>query len=115
MANKTPHCVVLRARGQVKTVTYDSLEPIFLGRSTRCDLRVGGKHVSRIHAVVEARKDGFYLIDKSINGTFVMKDGSSGQEIPPSGEAKLTGSGLISLGSQVDLTSKHLIRYRCES
>lgn len=45
---------------------------LIFGSDKRCDLKVRGKYASRVHASVEARRDGFYLVDASINGTFVL-------------------------------------------
>ena len=46
--------------------------PIRLGRSIQCELFVDDKSVSGIHAVVERRADGLWLIDQqSVNGIYV--------------------------------------------
>ena len=42
-----------------------------MGRSDRCDLALPSESVSRIHAVVERRLDGWWLTDRSKHGTRV--------------------------------------------
>lgn len=68
-----------------------------LGRGPDCDLVVTDKFASRAHAVVNVQRTHFYLIDESINGTYVLLDG--GEEIHLlRGELLLERSGKISLG-----------------
>jgi transcriptional regulator with AAA-type ATPase domain len=42
-----------------------------IGRSDRCDLALPSETVSRTHCVVERRTDGWWLVDRSRNGTAV--------------------------------------------
>ena len=45
--------------------------PITIGRHSKCALYLDGDRVSRTHAVVEMRPDGFWIEDRSSNGTLV--------------------------------------------
>lgn len=45
--------------------------PIAIGRHSQCALYLDGDRVSRVHAVIEPRPDGFWLEDRSSNGTIV--------------------------------------------
>jgi len=70
---------------------------IVIGRDKDCDLVVTDKFASRRHLTVKLMRTNFYLIDHSINGTFVSLE--SGEEIHVlRGELLLDGSGQISIG-----------------
>src|SRR5690242_1638155 len=46
--------------------------PRLIGRSEECDLRIDDTSVSRRHARIEPRSDGYFAVDlQSTNGTFV--------------------------------------------
>ena len=68
-----------------------------IGRSPEGDIVVNDRFASRIHAFINVQRTHFYLIDQSINGTFVLLD--SGEEIHVMRrELMLERSGKISLG-----------------
>jgi len=72
-----------------------------LGRGRDNDIVVQDNQSSRFHARVEFRKSRFYLVDLSLNGTYVRIDGDEEvclrhEELP------LKGEGVISLGRPVD-------------
>jgi adenylate cyclase len=72
-----------------------------LGRGRDNDIVIQDNQSSRFHAKVEFRKSRFYLVDQSLNGTYVRINGDDEvclrhEELP------LKGEGLISLGRQVD-------------
>ncbi|MBC7779233.1 MAG: adenylate/guanylate cyclase domain-containing protein [Proteobacteria bacterium] len=48
---------------------------ITMGRDPQCALAVADRQASRQHARVERRRDKFFLIDQSTNGTFVAFEG----------------------------------------
>jgi adenylate cyclase len=50
-----------------------------VGRGEDCDIPVDESYASRIHASIKLIGDHFYLIDHSLNGTFVTLDG--GEEL----------------------------------
>lgn len=109
------HDIILGlVRGQRIKLTHGESKPLILGRDRRCDVRVKDKYVSRIHAAVEEDKDGFYLADSSINGTFVLPEDNGMFKISPGSRAKLAGRGFISLGGRVDPADSNLIGYSCE-
>ncbi|EYF06578.1 ATPase, T2SS/T4P/T4SS family [Chondromyces apiculatus] len=45
--------------------------PLAIGRHSQCTVYLDGDRVSRVHAVIELREGGFYLEDRSSNGTIV--------------------------------------------
>jgi adenylate cyclase len=68
-----------------------------LGRSASAEVTVDETLASRQHASVEYRKGKFFLIDQSLNGTYVLHADSSESFIRRE-EMSLTGQGKISLG-----------------
>jgi class 3 adenylate cyclase len=70
---------------------------IQIGRGPECDLVVMDRYASRSHLTIRARRTRFYLIDHSINGTFVrLKDSEEVHVLR--GEMLLDRSGELSLG-----------------
>ena len=76
---------------------------IVLGRDASCDIPVADRMASRQHARIERRRDKFFLIDQSTNGTFVLFDGES-EIILRREEVMLRGEGRIALGRSVTET-----------
>ena len=71
---------------------------VTIGRGPECDLVVPEKLASRKHVRVCMRRTHFYLVDQSLNGTFVIL--VSGDEIHVlRGDILLDGTGSILLGS----------------
>lgn len=79
-------------------VRIDQWRPsIRIGRSKECDIVVPDRYASRQHLTIRAMRTRFYLIDHSINGTYVTLQG--GDEIHVlRGEVPLDRSGVLSLG-----------------
>ena len=79
-------------------IRIDQWRPeIKIGRAPECDLIVNDRYVSRDHLTVRAMRTRFYLIDHSINGTYVTLKG--GEEVHIlRGEIPLERSGTLSLG-----------------
>jgi adenylate cyclase len=70
---------------------------VTVGRGLDCDLVVSDKCASRRHLTIKLVRTNFYLIDHSINGTFVALE--SGEEVHVlRGELLLEGSGQIMPG-----------------
>lgn len=68
-----------------------------IGRSQACDLPVNEKLASRQHVRIELRRDKFFLIDQSTNGTHVLIENNN-EEFLRREEMLLSGKGQISLG-----------------
>jgi class 3 adenylate cyclase len=79
-------------------VRIDQWRPtISIGRAPECDLVVSDRYASRRHLTIKVIRTRFYLIDHSINGTFVTFSG--GEEVHVLREdLVLERSGEISLG-----------------
>lgn len=116
MANSmdSPRRIRMGVNSHVRFCERNASSPLFMGRRRTCDLHVRGRLVSRVHASVQGREDGFHLTDMSINGTFVLQEDGSSYSVPPGTEVRLEGAGLISLGEPVDPANRQLIRYRCK-
>lgn len=88
-------------------------DTINLGRGNSCDLIISGDLISRFHATISVRRGKFILTDQSTNGTFLRTlDGQNyflRQE-----ELSLIGSGVISLGKNVDKSRENLLYYSFE-
>jgi adenylate cyclase len=80
------------------TLRLDQARPsMTIGRGEDCDLIVKEKFASRQHVSIRLMRTHFYLVDHSINGTFVSLE--SGEEVHVlRGELLLDGSGRMSLG-----------------
>jgi adenylate cyclase len=81
-----------------------------IGRSRECDLVINDKFASRQHLTIKLMRTNFYLIDHSINGTFVSLE--SGEEVHVlRGELLLDSSGEISIGRSRIERSGQIIRF----
>ena len=73
---------------------------IVLGRDVSCQIVVADRMASRQHARIERRRDKFFLIDQSTNGTFVDVAGEP-EIILRREEVMLRGTGRIAFGHSV--------------
>lgn len=70
---------------------------LIMGRSESCDLMINEKMASRQHVRIELRRDKFFIVDQSTNGTHVII-GDNPEEFLRREEAPLISDGRISLG-----------------
>ena len=82
-----------------------------IGRSSKCDVVVDAPKVSRQHLTIQLRRTHFYLIDQSINGTWVTTDGGNECHLLRV-EMMLSGAGVISLGCPQDAAPQRRILFR---
>ena len=69
----TASLAVLRLRyGPVEIVMDQPNASLVLGREASCNIAVSDRMASRNHARIERRRDKFYLVDQSTNGTYVV-------------------------------------------
>ncbi len=79
----------------------DKTRPLLVfGRGDDCDVTVDEMHASRKHASLKIEQDHFYLVDHSLNGTFVTLDGGEEMRILRS-ELLIERSGSFALGRGV--------------
>ena len=86
---------------------------VFLGRDVSCDVLVADRMASRVHARIELRRDKFYLIDQSTNGTFVRVNGEP-EIVLRREEVMLRASGQIALGHSVTDEGAELVVFTVE-
>lgn len=95
---KQPPSIRLKLSYHGRDVVLDhSHSSIILGRSQSCGLSVSEKLASRQHVRIELRREKFFIIDQSTNGTHVRSD-DNGDTFLRREEMSLSGTGYISLG-----------------
>ena len=70
---------------------------LVFGRGADCDVQIEDTQVSRKHVSIRFNRDHFYLIDQSLNGTFVTLEGGEEVRLLRS-EMLLERSGCFTLG-----------------
>ena len=81
---------------------------IVLGRDAECDVVIADRNASRQHARIECRRDKFFLVDQSTNGTFVVMV-NEGEVLLRREEIMLRGAGRIGFGHSVDLPDAEFV------
>lgn len=90
----------------------DCRPAISIGRLDHNDIVIDDSRVSRFHARIEYRKDKYFVIDQSTNGTYVTEEGAT-TVLLQRDELQLGSSGMIDLGSeQSSSTSPTAIFYK---
>jgi hypothetical protein len=92
------HAAQLTLAHEDRTWRFDGPGELTLGRDGACDIAVGDRKASRVHARVERRRDRFVLVDHSSNGTWVQIAGEAEVVVLRREELMLRGRGLIGLG-----------------
>lgn len=101
--NDDPHQadrICIRYRG--KAFLLDHRTPVLtIGRDLSNEMFVEDRKASRLHARIEKRGPGYYLVDSSTNGTFLLQVGQR-EMLLRRGEALLAASGKLSFGCSVN-------------
>lgn len=104
--------LLLTYKSETTRLDLDS-PAISLGRGKDCELRIHGDLISRYHAKIEIRRGKFVLTDQSTNGTYVRTlDGQN--FFLRQDEITLFGSGVVSLGKNVDKSQDNLLYFSNE-
>ena len=86
--------------------------PFFIGRDVnKVDLCMENSLCSREHCHIAFRRGKYVLVDHSTNGTYVHEENKTAIYLRRE-EAPLQGSGIISVGQQVDAANPWLIHYQ---
>ena len=83
---------------------------IVLGRDPSCQIAVADRMASRQHARIERRRDKFFLIDQSTNGSFVAFTGEAEITLRRE-EVMLRGHGRIAFGRSVTESSEETVEF----
>lgn len=83
---------------------------LVLGRDTHCDITLADRNASRQHARIECRRDKFFLVDQSTNGTFVAM-ANEAEVLLRREEIMLRGSGRIGFGHSVDVPDAEFVSF----
>lgn len=86
---------------------------LMMGRSNACDLPVNEKMASRQHVRIELRRDKFFIIDQSTNGTHVLIENAD-EEFLRREEMPLQGRGQISLGKAFNESPTEIVTFAHE-
>lgn len=106
-----PESAKLHVRYHDKKVVIDkSHSSLLLGRSKGCDLYVDEELASRQHVRIELRRDKFFIIDQSTNGTHVRINGGADTFLRRE-EMPLVGDGQISLGRSFDEKPTEIVSF----
>ena len=113
-AKKTPE-VKLRLNYHNNEVLINKQKSsCMLGRSRDCDLPVNEKLASRQHVRIELRRDKFFIIDQSTNGTHVRTDNGEDAFLRRE-EMPINGNGKISLGKGFNENPTEIVSFTHET
>jgi adenylate cyclase len=101
--------LVLQHAGQTHRLAQANAA-IVLGRDAACEVVVADRMASRQHARIELRRDKFFLIDQSTNGTFVALTGEAEISLRRE-EVMLRGNGRIAFGHSVSEASDDIVAF----
>jgi class 3 adenylate cyclase len=91
-------------------VLSGSLPAATFGRGVDNTFVIGDLKASRNHARIEKRRDKFYLIDQSTNGTFVTVKGEAEMELHRE-EVMLRGTGMILFGHSAAESAEETVQF----
>ena len=85
------------------------LDNVWIGRSSDCLATFTSRFVSRQHARLYFEEGAYYLVDNSINGTYIQND--DGETFVTKDKVLIKGSGVISLGVPIDHSESDPIHF----
>ncbi|MCC7081006.1 MAG: adenylate/guanylate cyclase domain-containing protein [Burkholderiales bacterium] len=83
---------------------------VVLGRDPSCHIVLAGRKASRLHARIEWRRDKFFLIDQSTNGTYVSFVDEA-EVVLRREEAMLRGRGFICFGHSIADSNEETVEF----
>lgn len=84
-------------------------EGVWLGRADDCITQYSSRFVSRKHSRLYFHNNAYYLVDDSVNGTYIQND--DGEFFITKDKVEIKGSGVISLGIPFDHSDSDVIHY----
>ena len=100
--------------GTKELVLEQSNAGIVLGRDASCEIAIADRMASRHHARIERRRDKFFVIDQSTNGTFVAFIGEAEITLRRE-EVMLRGTGRIAFGRSVSESMEDTVAFTVRS
>jgi len=82
-----------------------------IGRDASCQIVVADKKASRVHARIERRRDKYFLVDQSTNGTYVTFAGEAEIALRRE-EVMLRGEGRIVFGHPIAESAEETLEFR---
>jgi len=95
-----------------KTTFPSDKTSLWLGRESSCELVIAEKTASRRHARIDRRDGQFFLVDDSMNGTYICSTGG-GDVLLRREQLLLRASGTISLGIPTSV-AEFALHFSCE-
>jgi adenylate cyclase len=83
---------------------------IALGRDASCQIVLADRMASRVHARIERRRDKFFVVDQSTNGTFVNFAGET-EIVLRREEVMLRGQGRIAFGHSLAASADETVDF----
>ena len=96
--------------GEQKLVLEQANSNVALGRDASCQIVLADRKASRVHARIERRRDKFFLIDQSTNGTFVTFAGEAEIALRRE-EVMLRNQGRITFGHSMTEASDETVDF----
>ena len=109
-ASASKHATLRLQYGPMEVVLDKPNASIVLGRDASCNIAVAERMASRHHARIERRRDKFFLIDQSTNGTFVVFTGEAEITLRRE-EVMLRGAGRIAFGRSVSESTEGTVGF----
>ena len=98
-----------------KTLTVEpERQQITLGRAEDNDIVVKGNLISRVHARIERRRNKYFLVDESTNGSFVVTIAGD-ESFVRRDSMQLQGEGIIGLGKVAKPGTPLAVHYLLEA
>jgi predicted component of type VI protein secretion system len=96
--------------GEQKLVMEQANSTVLLGREATCQVVLAERKASRVHARIERRRDKFFLVDQSTNGTFVTFGGEAEIALRRE-EVMLRNQGRITFGHSMAESSDETVDF----
>jgi class 3 adenylate cyclase len=110
VAAAAPYVKLHLAHGARNLVLEQANSGIALGRDPGCQIVLAERMASRVHARIERRRDKFFLVDQSTNGTFVTFAGET-EIVLRREEVMLRGQGRIAFGHSLRESSEETVEF----
>jgi hypothetical protein len=105
---------VLRVEYAGRTLRMEAgVGRIMFGRDQSNDVVIADKMASRVHGRIERRRDRFYYVDMSTNGTYVTNEGDE-EIVLRRDQLMLRGRGRISFGHSAGDAEGEVVTFACE-